>query len=111
MPKNNQKPVTIVGIRWIAPYQTRLTFSNGTTTEVRLLTTVGWDTKLRDAPIIMVGEKQYANEIPRAEMLKWVKQDIAHFRSLQEKQEKSLAELVKSDELISTLPVKRRNKK
>lgn len=104
MPKNEP---TITGIKWIQAGVTRLMFSTGKTVDVSRYETVGWDKKLGDAPLILVNHQQYRNMIPKKIMDQWKKVDREYHSA---KEEKSLAELVESDELISSLPVKKRRK-
>lgn len=82
MPKLPPKPPSVTGIQR-TPTGTRLTLSDGSKVETRLLTTIGWCPKLKEAPIIMVGEKQYRNEAPLAERKAWAKADRAYSKKVE----------------------------
>lgn len=81
MPRSDAQ-VTITGIRWIGPSKTELQFSNGKKVEVSKLTTVGWNAKLGDAPILIVNEQRYQNCIPKKEMSAWRKKDFLTARGV-----------------------------
>lgn len=72
------------------------------------ITTVGWDRKLKDAPIYVVNEKQYQNRIPPDQRKLWWKKEIEMTSS---KQEKSLAEQLKSGELMTETNMMKKGKR
>ena len=72
------------------------------------ITTVGWDRKLKDAPIYVVNEKQYQNRIPPEQRKLWWKKEIEMTSS---KQEKSLAEQLKSGELMTETNMMKKGKR
>lgn len=76
MPKLSPKPVTVVGLhRQLAG--TKITFSDGKSIVTSKLETIGWDNKLKEAPIILVNEVQYKNEVPQPMRKAWLKADYA----------------------------------
>ena len=74
MPRSDE--ITVVGIRWIALGKTELELSSGKKVQVTKVTTVGWNTKLGDGPIILIGEERYRNCVPKKDMTAWRKKDI-----------------------------------
>ena len=73
-----KKVLAVTGLKWLGPARTQLTLSDKSTRIVAKLVTVGWDKKLGEAPIILLGEERLPNRVPRAENLAWNRADLIY---------------------------------
>ena len=111
MPKLNKPPVSVVGLRRI-PDGTEYTLSDGTKVVTRLHTTLGFDAKLKDAPIYLINHQQYANQVPPAQRKAWLAKEYEYLavvikaeqakQAQQQANERRIAEILAKEELEPT---------
>jgi hypothetical protein len=75
-----KKSLAVIGLKWLGPSKTQLTLSDKSTRIVTKLVTVGWDTKLGEAPIILIGEERFPNRVPLKENRAWNKADQLYLK-------------------------------
>lgn len=74
IPPPKPKAVSVVGLKRLES-GSELTFSDGRKLTVSKVTTLGWDAKLKEAPIFIVNETQFKNEVPLKQLVSWRKSD------------------------------------
>lgn len=97
-----KKVLAVTGLKWLGPARTQLTLSDKSTRIVAKLVTVGWDTKLGEAPIILVGEERFPNRVPVKENRAWNRADLTYAYKKAAEAKNLAAQLLKGEVDVSS---------